>query len=119
MRQGRPPLPAPAPERHLAAVPATDTGHLAARRVAPGPSPQEVAISELKKALAEGREQLDPATIRALESNLAIIELAIDQAKRALTADPANPYVREHLADTMRRKAELLQRATMLASATD
>jgi hypothetical protein len=81
-------------------------------------SPHEEAIAELRKALARERDRLDPATIRTLESNLAIIDLAIDQAKRALAADPANTYVKEHLADTMRRKVELLQRATMLASAS-
>jgi hypothetical protein len=37
-------------------------------------------------------------------------------ARRALVADSANTYVKEHLADTMRRRVELLQRATMLAS---
>ena len=81
-------------------------------------SPHEEAIAELRKVLARERDRLDPATIRTLESNLAIIDLAIDQAKRALAADPANTYVKEHLADTMRRKVELLQRATMLASAS-
>ena len=81
-------------------------------------TPHEEAIAELRKALAKERDRLDPATVRTLESNLAIIDLAIDQAKRALAADPANTYVKEHLAETMRRKIELLQRATMLASTT-
>src|SRR5882672_7451792 len=82
-------------------------------------TPHEEAIAELRKALAKERDRLDPATVRALESNLAIIDLAIDQAKRALAADPANTYVKEHLAETMRRKVELLQRATLLASTTN
>jgi anti-sigma factor RsiW len=82
-------------------------------------TPHEEAIAELRKALARERDRLDPATIRTLEANLAIIDLAIDQAKRALAADPANTYVKEHLADTMRRRVELLQRATMLASTSD
>jgi len=82
----------------------------------PDSTPQETAIADLRKALARGRDRLDPATVRTLESNLAIIELAIDQGKRALAADPSNTYVKEHLADTMRRKVELLQRATVLAS---
>lgn len=74
---------------------------------------------EIRQALARGRGTLDPVTVRTLESNLAIIEIAIDQAKRALAADPANSYVREHLAATMKRKVELLQRATVLASASN
>jgi hypothetical protein len=79
-------------------------------------TPHEEAISELRRALASNRDKLNPTTIRTLEANLAIIDLAIDQARRALAADSANTYVREHLADTMRRRVELLQRATTLAS---
>jgi anti-sigma factor RsiW len=82
----------------------------------PTESEYESAVSELKRALAAGRGKLDPTTVRTLESNLAIIELAIDQARHALESDPANPYVRDHLAETMRRKVELLRRATTLAS---
>ena len=98
------------------AVPAVRS-ESAPRTAGPGAeTPNEEAISELRKALASRRDKLDPATIRTLETNLAIIDLAIDQAKRALVADSANTYVKEHLAETMRRKVELLQRATMLAS---
>ncbi len=82
-------------------------------------TPNEEAIAELRKVLARERDRLDPATIRTLEANLAIIDLAIDQAKRALAADPADTYVKEHLAETMRRKVELLQRATLLASTSN
>src|SRR2546422_522394 len=106
-REGAPPM---------TAAGRTDVEAVSAQR-APE-SPHEEAISELRKALAKERDRLDPATIRTLESNLAIIDLAIDQAKRALLADPANTYVKEHLAETMRRKVELLQRATLLASAS-
>jgi len=112
-RRGTPPT-APAGAPLVQALPAS-VGSSAA---GPPESPHEEAIAELRKALARERDRLDPATIRTLESNLAIIDLAIDQAKRALAADPANTYVKEHLADTMRRKVELLQRATMLASAS-
>ncbi|HEY6222027.1 MAG TPA: zf-HC2 domain-containing protein [Candidatus Eisenbacteria bacterium] len=74
-------------------------------------------VEELGRVLAAGREKLDPATVRSLEESLLIIDVAIRQAKRALDADPNNPYVRAHLDDTMRRKVEFLRRATMLASA--
>ena len=83
-------------------------------------APDHVAIQdveELGRVLAAGREKLDPATVRSLEESLLIIDVAIRQAKRALDADPNNPYVRAHLDDTMRRKVEFLRRATMLASA--
>ncbi len=74
-------------------------------------------IEQLRTVLQSNRADLDPATVRSLEESLLIIDLAIRQAQRALEADPKNPYVREHLDDTMRRKVEFLRRATMLASA--
>jgi anti-sigma factor RsiW len=76
-------------------------------------------IEDLRGILASGREQLDPATVRSLEESLTIIDLAIRQAKRALEADPHNPYVRAHLDETMRRKVDFLRRATILASASE
>jgi hypothetical protein len=75
------------------------------------------AIDELRRALAEGRGELDSTTVRVLEQNLAAIEQSIGQSRRALAADPANPYLREHLQETMRSKLALLQRATLVASA--
>jgi anti-sigma factor RsiW len=111
--------PEPVPETPLVtAAPAERTGGDAVNAARTPESPHEEAISELRKVLAKERDKLDPATIRTLEANLAIIDLAIDQARRALAADPANTYVKEHLAETMRRKVELLHRATMLASAS-
>ena len=41
---------------------------------------------------------------------------AIAQAERALAADSANAYLNSHLADTMRRKLELLRQAAALVS---
>jgi anti-sigma factor RsiW len=107
------------PPAAVTAVPAvrTDAGPDVAAQTPE--TPHEEAISELRKALARERDRLDPTTIRTLEANLAIIDLAIDQAKRALAADPADSYVKEHLAETMRRKVELLQRATLLASTSN
>ena len=107
------------PAPRTAAFPAPDTGTVMAAARGAVETPREEAISEIRRVLARGRAKLDPATVRTLESNLAIIEIAIDQAKRALAADPANSYVRAHLAATMKRKVELLQRATILASATN
>jgi putative zinc finger protein len=104
------------PEASVAAVPAEKTSPEGALAAQAPETPKEEAISELRKALARERDRLDPTTIRTLEANLAIIDLAIDQAKRALAADPADSYVKQHLAETMRRRVELLQRATMLAS---
>ena len=70
------------------------------------------AVADLERVLAQNRSRLDPETIRTVEANLRVIDGAIEQARRALTADPANPYLSGHLAEQMKRKVRVLQRAT-------
>jgi tetratricopeptide (TPR) repeat protein len=72
------------------------------------------AIADLEQALQAGRADLDPGTIKILETNLDAIDKAIDQSRRALAADPANVYLNNHLADARQRKLALLRRATAL-----
>jgi Putative zinc-finger len=72
----------------------------------------DAAVADLQHALEEGRGRLDKKTIDVLEKNLAVIDEAIDQARRALAADPANAYLNSYLADARRRKLELLRGAT-------
>ena len=72
------------------------------------------AVADLERVLAGGRGQLDTTTIKVIEQNLAAIDQAIAQAQRALEADPANMYLNTHLAETMRRKLELLRQAATL-----
>ncbi len=55
--------------------------------------------------------------MRAIEENLLIIDRAIAQAQRALSADPVSIYLNEHLTATMRQKLEFLQRAAQMAGA--
>jgi Putative zinc-finger len=75
------------------------------------------AVDDLERILAEGRGRLDSTTVRVLEQNLAIIDRAIAQAQRAVAADSANVYLNTHLAETMRRKIDLLRQAVALVSA--
>jgi anti-sigma factor RsiW len=72
------------------------------------------AVADLERVLADGRGQLDTVTVRVIEQNLAAIDRAIGQAQRALDADPANLYLNTHLAETMRRKLDLLRQAAAL-----
>ena len=72
------------------------------------------AIADLEQALEAGRANLDPVTVRILESNLGAIDKAIDQSRQALAADPANVYLNNHLADARQRKLALLRRATAI-----
>ena len=72
------------------------------------------AIADLEQALAAGRSQLDPGTVKILEANLDAIDKAIDQSRRALAADPANVYLHSHLAEARQRKLALLRRGVGL-----
>jgi anti-sigma factor RsiW len=72
----------------------------------------DAAVSDLQRALNEGRGRLDRKTIEVLERNLAIIDQAIEQARKALAADPANTYLNSYLADARRRKLDLLRDVT-------
>jgi hypothetical protein len=54
--------------------------------------------------------------VDALERSLAAIDQAIVDAEAALAADPASPYLNEHLAGTLRRKIQVLSRAAALVS---
>jgi anti-sigma factor RsiW len=81
-----------------------------------GDSSYSRAVADLEQVLAAGRGQLDSSTVRVIEQNLAAIDRAIAQARAALEADPANLYLNSHLAETMRRKLDLLRQAAALAS---
>jgi hypothetical protein len=84
------------------------------RRAAPG---YDAAVADLERVLEQGRGRLDTATVRVLEQNLRVIDQAIEQARRAVAADSANAYLNSHLAETMRRKLDLLRQAASLVSA--
>jgi hypothetical protein len=77
----------------------------------------DAAVDDLERVLAEGRGRLDTTTVRVLEQNLALIDRAIAQAQRAVAADSANLYLNTHLAETMRRKIDLLRQAAALVAA--
>ncbi|HEU4680338.1 MAG TPA: zf-HC2 domain-containing protein [Gemmatimonadales bacterium] len=76
------------------------------------------AVADLERVLATGRGELDTTTVRVIEQNLAAIDHAIAEAQRALVADPANLYLNTHLAETMRRKLDLLRQAATLVHAS-
>jgi putative zinc finger protein len=79
----------------------------------------DAAVADLEKALREGRGRLDENTIAIVEHNLQIIDQAIEQARQALAADPANSYLSSHLFEARRRKLDLLRRAAVLSAESD
>lgn len=85
-----------------------------AQTVSAAASNFDAAVAQLQRMLDERRDQLDSATIRVLEENLAAIDQAIAEARSALAEDPSNAYLNQHLATTMWRKVHLLRRAATL-----
>jgi anti-sigma factor RsiW len=79
----------------------------------------DAAVSDLERALKDGRGKLDPTTITIVEHNLQTIDEAIRQAREALAGDPANSYLSGHLVEARRRKLDLLRRAAALTSESD
>ncbi len=73
-------------------------------------------IGELQQALTDNRGDLDSTTVRIIEQNLALIDRAIADARRALAADPSNSYLNAHLTQQLQRKVRLLQKATVLVA---
>ena len=72
----------------------------------------DAAVGDLERVLAEGKDQLDPKTLKVIEENLRIIDRAIAEARSAIAADPANAYLRSQVAANMRRKLDILRQAT-------
>ena len=85
----------------------------------PGEGGYETTIADLERTLERGEGRLDPGTVRVLRDNLAIIDAAIADSRRALAADPESPYLYRHLNQQMQRKVDLLQQATVYAFAND
>lgn len=78
----------------------------------PGLGDAAMEVAQLEELLAQHRDQLDPATARILENNLAVIDRAIRESVAALRSDPGNAYLEKHLARSVETKASYLKEAT-------
>lgn len=77
----------------------------------------ETAIADLEEALRLGEGTLESETLATLRRSLMVIDHAIEEAREALAADPQSAYLNAYLADTMRRKVNLLRYANHFATA--
>ena len=76
------------------------------------------SVAEVEALLAAQRASLSPATIAVIDRALATIDGAIDEARAALLADPANQSIVELLETSYRQKLDLLRRAAEYSPAT-
>lgn len=94
------------------------------REPAPSPaaafSPLEVqyasATADLGAALDQARQRLSPETIRTIERNLAVIDSALAESRRALAGDPGNTSLERLVIATWQQKVDFLRRATALSA---
>jgi anti-sigma factor RsiW len=102
-----------------------DTGALAseptefvqtARAVSFADPKYDQAIADLMAIVSRERDRLDPRTLAAINRSLASIDKAIDEARTALDRDPASAYLTRHLADTRRKKLDVLRIAVDLTT---
>jgi anti-sigma factor RsiW len=104
-----PPAPVAGPARPVVSTPAELPAGLRDAKY-------DAAVADLERVLDAGRGTLDTSTVRIIEQNLALIDRAIADARRALAADPGNVYLNAHLARTMRRKIDLLREAATIVA---
>jgi len=73
------------------------------------------AASELSAELERARGRLAPATVRIIERNLAVIDSALAESRRALAQDPSNATLERLVIAAWRQKMDFLRRATALS----
>jgi hypothetical protein len=75
-------------------------------------------INRLQVMLQKRRGDLEPETIRVVEENLAIIDVAVRQARAAVERDPASGFLNERLDNALQKKVQLLRTVVFLPSST-
>ena len=76
------------------------------------------AVDELQGILDRNRSSLDTSTVLVLESSLAKIDAALGEAQQALSKDPHNAYLIDHLTRIKRKKLDLLRQGASLVQAS-
>ena len=76
------------------------------------------AVADLEALLEAGRSKLSPETIATIETNLKIVDDAIEEARVALEQDPNSEFLNAYLAESMRRKMSLVRQSTSIIRAS-
>jgi anti-sigma factor RsiW len=74
----------------------------------------EKAIAQLEEIARSDNGALDPQVAAVFQKNLQVIDLAINESRSALQAQPTSATVQEGLFDAMRSKVALLQQTVEL-----
>jgi hypothetical protein len=88
------------------------------RRYAALESQYSSASADLSAALEKARARLAPETVATIERNLATIDSALAESRRALARDPANAVLEQLVVAAWRQKLDFLRRATALSTAS-
>lgn len=75
-------------------------------------------IGRLRALIDQRRAQLDPVTVAVIERNLAVIDTAIAESRRAIASDPSSRFLIEFLNQSLQDKVELMRTAALLPSRT-
>jgi len=102
------------PRQTVAVTPRPDIGF---KTLSVSTGRTDAAIADLQDVFERNKSKLDTSTVRVVQQAFTTIDRAIAEARTALEADPGNAYLNLHLADTMRRKLELLRRVNAIATA--
>jgi putative zinc finger protein len=74
------------------------------------------ASGDLTAALEKARARLAPETVATIQRNLATIDSALAESRRALARDPANAALEQLVVAAWRQKLDFLRRATALST---
>jgi Putative zinc-finger len=76
------------------------------------------SVAALRAALQARRGSLSPATLEVVEHNLAVVDEALREIRRALRDDPGNALLSQLLRSTNQQKVDVLQRMLELVERT-
>ena len=108
----------PTPAAATPATPATPRAVEVQLAVAKLSADYDREIARLRVLIDQRRAQLDPTTVSVIERNLAVIDTAIAESRRAIVNDPSSRFLIEFLNQSLRDKVELMRTAALLPSRT-